>query len=286
MENYLKTKEKCIEYCQEMGEDDIDECIGDLKEDYGSDICSLQNEFIKENEILNNPNFIELIKLLIKLLEFLYSIRCENGNNYDSSIITQIGNINIQNYDLTFKKLDNLEFPGDGSIQNSYPSSFGKYLEILKKIKESNGNINYNDCLLKEYSEFVSDYQPWTTMLNTFINVLYDKNENIKKILPNGKIPDIRKLSDYCKKENNFINGSIIKKNKKIFNKLNGNFNILIQNLNTITESKKNKKSRSKTLKRSQSLSTSNKTSKENKKPISKTLRRSQSLSSSKKKVK
>ena len=201
MEDFLKLKETCITYCKNFFEDEpIDECIKNLKKEHGSHICSLENESKESvNEILNNKNFLELINLLIKLLRFLYSVRCFKGNKYDSNIITQIANIDIKNYGLSFEKLNNLDFPGDGSRQNYYPSSFGVYLQILKKLNVL--PINYNDPLLKKYKKFAFDFQPWSAMLNTFINVLYDKNDNIKKLLPHGKIPDIRNKDDYCKKK-------------------------------------------------------------------------------------
>ena len=244
-ETYDKCKSECeFELDEPYTDAAMTKCISDRirngQEEYGIELCKQidPNELAaiksKQLGLLQNPEFKLFLQRIIKLLQFLYSVRIYSSkknistNAYDSEIILQISKIKIL-HDI---KLDIFDFPGDGTHQLSYPTKFGEYLEIIKRVNESMKKRHTKDRViatymrddfLKNYQDFLSDTQPWTRTLVTFINSLYTKfpeeMNSILNIRPNISIPKVDgAITKY--KDEKFLTDKLLCYNEELFNKL------------------------------------------------------------------
>jgi len=246
-ETYDKCKSECeLELDEPYTDAAMTKCISDRirdgQEEYGIELCKQidPNELAtiksKQLGLLQNPEFKFYLQRIIKLLQFLYSIRIysskrfQNTNDFDSEIIPQISKIKLP-HDIELDMLNIFDFPGDGTHQLSYPAKFGEYLEIMKYIesdrtghpKEKAAEIRRRDDFSKKYQDFLSDTQPWTRTLVTFINSLYTKfpeeMNSILNIRPNISIPEVDgAITKY--KDEKFLTDKLLCYNEELFNKL------------------------------------------------------------------
>ena len=198
--DYLKNYDNCLSFCGiELSDTDEEKtlCLQDIKKKYMDETLCLQED-IDECKIISSSNFKELLIFLVKLIKYIYCIRSIYGNVYDVQIILCIGYINLNDYGLELEQLSCIKFPGDKSYQKGFPKTLSDYIKIMQEISTAiSSGINLNDDkitkdpFLENYKEFISDFQPWSRLLSTFLNI-YARD----LLLPNG-LPDISKPSSY-----------------------------------------------------------------------------------------
>ena len=197
---FLEEYKNCLIYCgidEFDGEEEINECITEINNHYNSNkklkLCNKKNK--KECKILKDKRFKKLLNYLINFMKILYSVRSKYGNKYDYKLILLLGYINIEKeFNINLKELECINFPGDNTIQLGFPNNLKSYFEIMKlnlkmEIRKYDKLIELNqyDRSNKEkYSNFINDFQPWSRMINTFLNIYSDK-----------KIPSIEDISKY-----------------------------------------------------------------------------------------
>ena len=186
--NPYDTYEYCAAYCDY--DDDKEQCIQDLIAD-GMGTCSKTAPcFIESTDPFNS-----LLNCFVRLLKLIYFIRSRHGNVYDAQMIRVISKIKPSRYGVPMNSLKCVRFPGDGTQQPGFPTTLYHYLQVMTHIDRAyQKGIRpdvYEPIVNKQLDTFASDFQPWTSMLATFV----DRHV--------GGIPDITNIAGYGK----FIGG-------------------------------------------------------------------------------
>jgi hypothetical protein len=201
--DYLSSYDNCIEYCGGdllETEEDKDECVQDIRRRFGRDDLCLKQQS-ESCEILRNPNFKNLITFLVNLFKIQYCARYYYSNIFDIFIITTLGSLNLQReFGIEISQLSCVKLKD--FVKEGMPSNMADYFTVMNEIQniiESGKDIMRESAInpvLKNYLEFVSDFQPWTTLLLDCV----DKYSRELLLLPNG-LPDIRNKSSDSYKE-------------------------------------------------------------------------------------
>ena len=196
---YLKSYENCLILCGRFSEDEPEEDFRDCVKGYTDEDPELCQKIKKSCDIVNSPQFRELLIFLIKFLKFMYCVRSEHNNKYDEYIITTVGNLDLESFGLDINKLDCINYPDDNSSYLSeMPHNLKEYLTIMNRIsviyenKEHLASKQNDDVVLSGFKKFCDDFQPWSTSLNTFVNIY-----SLKTGLIAEPIPNIRTIKSY-----------------------------------------------------------------------------------------
>ncbi len=203
---YLKNYKNCADFCgaEFISDAELSTCIEDIKKD-NSSFCSINPE--TECSVINTEKFKLFIIYLIKFLKIQYCCRFYYGNIYDVDFISFLGTLDIfDKFRLTYDELTCVLLAD--FVKAGMPNNLGDYFLAMKEIKKIL-NINPNELvknaktnnILKNYSEFVADFQPWSILLVTCVQNF------VKELGLPYEIPDITKISNYglfisdCKKK-------------------------------------------------------------------------------------
>lgn len=192
---YLKDYKNCAAYCSyETTPEAISECINDIKTDFKNDELCKKQSF--ECDIIHSEKFRKIVNYLIRFLKILYCVRYYSGGNaYDIAIITSLGVLDLKKFGLTAQELTCVKL--QDFVKKGMPDNLGDYLIVMQEIRkiiQTGKNLvteSKKHHILKQYDDFVSDYQPWTSLLY----VCVDKYAKQLDLLDN--IPDISKPSEY-----------------------------------------------------------------------------------------
>ena len=193
--DYLKDYDNCLDYCGNPPSLEEEDCIKDIKDEYGNEELCMKSETL-DIAIIHTPQFEQLLSFLVKFLKILYCCRYYNGNIYDAAIISSLGLLDLNDFGLTTEELKSVKL--QNFVKKGMPDNLGDYFVVMREIKqimleEEPLEITANsNPILQNYSEFVSDYQPWSRLLYSCV----DKYVKELGILPEG-IPDITKKSNY-----------------------------------------------------------------------------------------
>jgi len=192
---YLKDYNNCYLTCSYLeNEDEINKCINELKEDYKDNphICERQEP--NTCEITNTENFKNLLIFLIRFLKLLYFVRSKSGNDFDINIITSLGSLDLEKkFNLSAQQLKCIKL--QDFVKVGMPSNLGDYFIVIKEIALLIKNGKFpddcaNNIILKDYGEFVSDFQPWSRLLVTCVS-------KYSLELLSVSIPEIEKIKQY-----------------------------------------------------------------------------------------
>ena len=195
---YLKSYENCLTYCGRFSEDEPEEDFRDCVKGYTDEDPELCQKIKKSCDIVNSPQFRELLIFLIKFLKFMYCVRSEHNNKYDEYIITTVGNLDLESFGLDINKLECINYPDDNSYLSEMPHNLKEYLTIMNRIsviyenKEHLASKQNDDDVLSGFKKFCDDFQPWSTSLYTFVNIY-----SLKTGLITEPIPNISKIKSY-----------------------------------------------------------------------------------------
>jgi len=197
--DYLTSYDNCIEYCGGdllESEEDIDDCIQDIRRRFErEDLCLKQQAALCD--ILKNPNFRNLITFLVNLFKIQYCSRFYYSNQFDIFIITTLGSLDLQReFGIDISQLSCVKLKD--FVKEGMPANMADYFTVMNEIQNTiaSGKDLMRESavnpILKKYIEFVSDFQPWTTLLLDCV----DKYSRELSVMPTG-LPDIKnKTSD------------------------------------------------------------------------------------------
>lgn len=114
----------------------------------------------------------------------------------------------LSDFNLSLSDLSCINYPGDNSYSLGYPNKLTIYLQVITEISNKFNKLPYNEGIVNQYSNFCSDYQPWSRTLSTFVNI--HSNHLFQQT-----IPSIDHIKDYSM----FI-GDVYNKNILLFEKL------------------------------------------------------------------
>jgi hypothetical protein len=173
--------EMCRQACSyEDTEEGIADCIQDLID---------QGNLCQKQSASTFPELKRLIKCFVKLLKVIYCIRVTHGNRFDAEFIRVVSKlVDTQTiFGFPLVALKEVPFPGDGTYRDGFPRSLYQYMMAMAYIDRAmnEGVPLHQYPPLRPFEEFVSDYQPWTRMLSSFVNQ------------HGGNVPDISDPSHY-----------------------------------------------------------------------------------------
>jgi hypothetical protein len=173
--------EMCRQACSyEDTEEGIADCIQDLID---------QGNLCRKLSASTFPELKRLIKCFVKLLKVIYCIRMNHGNKFDAEFIRVVSKlVDTQTiFGFPLVALKEVPFPGDGTYRDGFPQSLYQYMMAMAYIDRAmnEGVPLHQYPPLRPFEEFVSDYQPWTRMLSSFVNQ------------HGGNVPDISDPSHY-----------------------------------------------------------------------------------------
>jgi len=189
---YFKDYNNCSSFCSYLENPQlITDCINEIKEQYKDNqpICEHQ---VDTCEIINTENFKNLLIFLIQFLKLLYFVRSKSGNKYDINIITSLGSLDLEKkFKLSAQQLKCIKL--QDFVKVGMPSNLGDYFIVIKEISlliKKGIFPDYNNIILKDYREFVSDFQPWSRLLVTCVS-------KYSLELLSVPIPEIEKIKQY-----------------------------------------------------------------------------------------
>jgi hypothetical protein len=167
----FRTYQDCINnMCSYLKEepDELAECISDIKQQYNDpNLCSTE---VSESscEIIHSEQFKNLLIFLIFFFKFQYCSRSFYGNKNDRSIITTLGNLDLSDFGLTIDELSCVKL--QDFVAPKMPKNLADYFRVMREISKSGDNYVAKvetNSVLKQFEDFVSDYQPWSRLLST-----------------------------------------------------------------------------------------------------------------------
>lgn len=192
--DYFRSYKNCSDYCGNPPIEELTECINDIRSDYDDEgLCS---NVELDCQITRTEQFRNLLLFLVSFLKILYCSRSINGNIYDMNIITCLGLLDLNDFGLSAQDLECVKL--QDFVKSGMPNNLCDYFLVMKEIRKiiSSGEpleeTARSNNILKDYTEFVSDYQPWSRLLYTVV----DKYVKELDIMPRG-IPDITRPKDY-----------------------------------------------------------------------------------------
>lgn len=221
--DYFKNYDNCVEYCGDFGDQEyLKTCIEEIKETYND--YSLCKKTEEKCEVVETTGFKLLLEGLIQFFKLQYCSRIYYSNERDVDFITSLGMIELKLFGLTIQDLNCVKL--QKFVKKGMPNNLGEYLVVMKEIKKiliSNTDLikrAKKNRILKNYEEFVSDFQPWSRLLVNCVN------DYMKKINMPYEIPDIGKpklygdfISDYTKEQTDAV-FYLLKKNPKKINNI------------------------------------------------------------------
>lgn len=151
--DYLSLYDNCMEYCA----DDL-ECVNNIITEYPN-FCK-KNDEIAVCKIVTTKHYRKLLILLAKIVKLMYTLRSLYGNTYDMNFIVIVGYLPLDYEEYKCVVFD--------TYSAGMPNNLGDYFAIMHEMAKPQGNRNRD--LMKKFSSFISDFQPWTTILVDFLN--------------------------------------------------------------------------------------------------------------------
>lgn len=176
----LKNYTTCLQYCaldKDSSEEEKAECILQIREDYDRpDFCTVIEG---ECSTVSTPQFKQLVLLMKEILKFIYVIRKNYGNTFDTFIIPVVASIPLEEFNLSINDLACVDFPGDGTVQEKFPKKLSEYITLFRQLinQPDSGPSNMESwvgSLEKKRTNmniFIKDFQPWSRTLMNFVIV-------------------------------------------------------------------------------------------------------------------
>jgi hypothetical protein len=197
--DYLSFYDNCVEYCAE----DL-ECVNDIITEYPN-FCK-KNDEIAVCKIVTTKKYKNLLILLAKIVKLMYTLRGLYGNTYDMNFIVIVGYL-----PLDYEEYNCVVFD---TYSAGMPNNLGDYFAIMHEMAKPQGNRNSD--LMKKFRSFVSDFQPWTTILVDFLNS--KASHILQELFGFSNFPSITNIQDYgsIATDKKYIN--LINSQKSLYN--------------------------------------------------------------------
>ncbi len=173
---YFKDYKNCLDYCgieEKSSNDDKAQCINEIRSEYGEDLCKVEEVC----PIIGTPKYIRLLLIFKEILRFIYTSRKHYGNELDPYLIPMVSSIPLNHLGISLEELSCIKFPGDGSFIPGYPRNLSEYIIIFNELMNEKDQEGANievwlpglTSKRRNMNTFLSDFQPWTRTLSTFL---------------------------------------------------------------------------------------------------------------------